>query len=108
MSDGKPETKLDRIKAYAASHPTDPFARYGLAMEYKNTGETDQAIAAFATLQAEFPQYVPAYLMAGYTLVAAGKPDEARAVYEAGLTAARAAGNQHAAGELQNALDDLD
>jgi hypothetical protein len=48
------------------------------------------------------------YLMCGQMLVKAGRKDEGREWLEAGITAAKAAGNSHALSELQSALGELD
>jgi tetratricopeptide (TPR) repeat protein len=100
--------KLDRIRSYAESHAQDPFAWYALAMELKGLSQVEEAVKVFERLMNEFPAYVPTYLQAGFTLQAAGNSAAARTAYEKGLTAARAAGNNHAASELQGALDSLD
>ena len=100
--------KLERIRAYAESHPTDPFAWYGVAMELRGLGRLEEAIEAFDKLVREFPAYVPTYLMFGFTLQAAGRSARAREIFEQGLAAAQKAGNNHAAGELQGALDTLE
>ena len=54
-----------------------------------------------------FPAYVPAYLMAGNHLARTGDPTGAAAVYERGLAAAKAAGDDHALGELEAARAEL-
>jgi tetratricopeptide (TPR) repeat protein len=101
---------MDRIatfKSFIQRSPTDPFPRYGLAMELKGRGDLDGAWAAFAELLAQFPDYVPTYLMAGGTLVALGRRDEAGDVYRRGLEAAAKKGDRHALGELESALAEL-
>jgi tetratricopeptide (TPR) repeat protein len=75
-----------------------------LALELKQRGLHDDAVAAFRELQSALPAYVPTYLMFGGLLRQLGRPDEARAVLEAGLVAARAAGDSHALSELTDAL----
>ena len=102
---------MDRIatfKTFIARTPTDPFPRYGLAMEYKTRGELAEAWTAFSELLAEFPTYVPTYLMAGGTLAALGRPAEAIEVYRRGVEVAGQQGNQHARGELATALAELE
>ena len=42
--------------------PDDAFARYGLALEYSNSGQTDQALAQFGTLLTKHPDYTAGYL----------------------------------------------
>ncbi|MFV8756239.1 tetratricopeptide repeat protein [Nannocystaceae bacterium ST9] len=87
--------------------PDEPFVRYGLAMEYRKLQRTDEAIAAFTGLLDRFPTYVPAYLMFGNLLDAAGRREQAIDVYERGLAAAERAGDDHALGELRAARDGL-
>src|SRR5262245_12347387 len=99
------QTRLERLKSYLETHPNEPLGLYGLALEYRGLGQLDEAVTLFYRLSQEHPEYVPTYLMAGNTLETLGRASEARDFYEKGITAARAAGNQHAAGELQGALD---
>jgi len=101
---------MDRIatfKSFIARTPTDPFPRYGLAMEHKTRGELDAAWAAFSELLDQFPDYVPSYLMAGGTLAALGRKAEAAAVYRRGIEAATRKSDLHARGELESALGEL-
>lgn len=95
--------RLEMLQQFVARAPNEPFPRYGLAMEFKKRGLLVEASAAFAELIRRSPSYVPAYLMAGQTLVAAGDPAGARAVFEQGIAAARTAGDDHALGELEAA-----
>jgi tetratricopeptide (TPR) repeat protein len=92
------------LKAFAAQRPSDPFPRYGLAMEYKNSGQLEQAREVFAALMTDHPAYTAAYLHAGNTLVALGRADEARTIYARGIEACTKAGDAHARGELEGAL----
>jgi tetratricopeptide (TPR) repeat protein len=101
---------MDRIatfKSFIARTPTDPFPRYGLAMEHKTRGELAEAWAAFSELLEQFPDYVPSYLMAGGTLAALGRKAEAAEVYRRGIAAATRKGDLHARGELDSALGEL-
>jgi tetratricopeptide (TPR) repeat protein len=101
---------MDRIatfKSFIQRTPADPFPRYGLAMEHKSRGELAEAWGAFTELLEQFPEYVPTYLMAGGTLVALGRRDEAADVYRRGIEAAARKGDQHARGELESALAEL-
>lgn len=101
---------MDRIatfKSFIAKSPKDPFPRYGLAMEHKTRGELDQAWTAFEELLAQFPDYVPTYLMAGGTLAALGRASEAAEIYRRGISTASQKGDSHARGELEAALAEL-
>ena len=99
---------MDRIaalKELLAANPADAFARYGLAMEYAKTGDISGALAEYNTILQHNPDYVPAYQMAGQTLMNDGRMAEARKMFESGIAAARRSGNQHAASEMQGMLD---
>jgi Tfp pilus assembly protein PilF len=102
---------MDRIatfKSFIERAPGDPFPRYGLAMEHRTRGDLAEAWAAFSNLLDHFPDYVPSYLMAGGTLVALGRKDEAASVYRRGIEVASRKGDSHARGELETALNELE
>jgi TolA-binding protein len=101
---------MDRIatfRSFISKAPSDPFPRYGLAMEYKGQGELAEAWGVFEELIQNFPDYVPTYLMAGGTLVALERKDDARAIYQQGIEVATRRGDQHARRELEGALAEI-
>lgn len=95
------------LQEIVAQNPKDAFARYGLAMEYANQGETDTALREFATLLEANPDYTPAYQMSAQTLMKAGREDEARKMLKDGIACAARTGNQHARSEMEALLDEL-
>ena len=97
-------TRLDILKNMVAQRPEDSFLRYGLAMEYRNSGDLQQAMDEFNALMAAAPDYVPAYFHAGQTLEQLGRPEDAAAVYRRGIDEAARKGDQHARSELEGAL----
>ena len=99
--------RIETFKTFIARTPTDPFPRYGLAMEYKGTGRLADAWTAFAELLESFPDYVPTYLMAGGVLVGLDRKSEAAEVLTKGIEVAGRRGDLHAKKELQAALDEL-
>jgi Tfp pilus assembly protein PilF len=101
---------LDRVatfRTFISRSPGDPFPRYGLAMELKARGDLAEAWTVFSELIQNFPDYVPTYLMAGGTLAALGKKDEAADTYRRGITVATTRGDQHARRELESALTEI-
>jgi len=100
-------SRLETLRRIAAQRPDDPFPAYGLAMELRRTGANDEALAAFAALEARVPDYVPQYLMHGQLLAELGRTDDARAVMTRGQAAAAKKGDAHAAGELAGAIAEL-
>jgi predicted Zn-dependent protease len=98
--------RLAYLEKLTSEGSTDPFAWYGLALEYKTLGRIDDALRTFQTLRQKSPDYVAMYLMCGQMLIDAGRAG-AREWLEAGVAAARAKRDTHALGELEAALDAL-
>ncbi len=101
---------MDRIatfKTFISRTPTDPFPRYGLAMEYKGRGDLEAAWTAFNELIEQFPDYVPTYLMAGGTLKDLGRKAEAADILARGVAAATKKSDTHAKKELEAALAEM-
>lgn len=101
-------TRLDILKSMVEQKPTDSFARYGLAMEYRNSGDLEAAMGEFRALMAANPDYSPAYFHGGQTLERLGRIEEAREVYHEGIEVTTRSGDQHAKSEMQGALDMLE
>jgi tetratricopeptide (TPR) repeat protein len=97
--------KLATLRSMVEQDPRNSFARYGLAMEHVSRAEYDLAMQEFEALLASNPDYVPAYYHAGRALEKLDRVDDARTMYESGITAARRKGDQHTLSELQAALD---
>ena len=79
--------RLEVLKNMAAQHPHDSFARYGLAMEYANSGDLENAIQEYRALLALNPSYSAAYYHGGQTLEKLGRREDARALYRQGIEA---------------------
>jgi tetratricopeptide (TPR) repeat protein len=104
MTPQEPNKRLALLERLLESGQADAFAHYGLAMEYKKLGRTDDALSVFETLRQKDEAYIPQYLMAGQMLAAAGRTADARVWLEQGIARARTAGNTHALSELEGAL----
>lgn len=99
--------RLEEIQNIIQLAPSDPFPRYGLAMEYKNLGDRESARRSFADLLERHPDYVPQYLMYGQLLIEMGDRSAAKQVLTAGIAQAEKSRNHHALGELRTSLDQL-
>lgn len=99
--------RLEMLSAFVAQNPKDAFARYGLAMEYANSGQTETALSEFGKLLEINPDYTAGYQMAGQTLLRAGRNDEAREMLKNGVASAQRTGNRHAQSEMEAMLDEL-
>jgi tetratricopeptide (TPR) repeat protein len=102
------DDRLAMLQEILTQDPANKLARYGLAMEFSNAGQTDAAVAEFQKLIAQDPAYANAYFMAAQALHRAERKDEARAMLAQGIAAAQKAGNQHAESEMQGMLDELE
>ena len=101
---------MDRIAALTeilAANPEDSFARYGLALEYSNTGQTEQALTEFKKLIEKNADYTPAYFMAAQALAKADRIEEAKRMLVDGISSARRTGNTHAQSEMTAMLEEL-
>ena len=86
--------------------PKNVLARYGLAMEFANSGQTDRALEEFGKLLATNPDYPAAYFMSAQTLAKANRVDEAKKMLVDGIAAAQRPdrrGNRHGSAPGGNA-----
>src|SRR5918912_914339 len=99
--------RLESLKQLVAEYPNDAFARYGLALEYVNSGQTETALQEFAKLLEQHPDYTAGYQMAAQTLLREGRNDQARQLLQEGIACARRARNALAESEMHQTLDEL-
>ena len=99
--------RLSMLKDILAQNPSDAFARYGLAMEYSNAGQVEDALREFGALLTANPDYTAGYFMAAQTLAREGREEEARKMLRAGIAAAQRTRNQHAQSEMEAMLQEL-
>lgn len=99
-----PEKRIEAFRRMLEARPDEPFARYSLAMALRGAGQGEEAVREFEELRRRRPDYVPTYLMLGQLLEMLGRGAEAARAYQAGIAAARQTGNDHARGELEQAL----
>jgi len=105
MSDAL-RSRRQMLEEFLAANPADAFARYGLAMECINAGDTAAAEGHFSQLVTAHPEYVPGYYHYGQLQVRLGHGDDARKTFRAGIAAAQKAGDAHALSELEAALEE--
>jgi tetratricopeptide (TPR) repeat protein len=96
---------MQALQGMLDQDPANTFARYGLAMEYANSGDYSGAVAQYRTLLEHNPDYAAAYYHGGRALEKMGDLDGARAMWEQGIAVTTRTGDLHTRSELQAALD---
>jgi predicted Zn-dependent protease len=99
--------RLEMLQELLAEFPDDAFARYGLAMEYANSGDAETALREFTTLLEKHPDYTAGYFMAAQTLAKVNRTEEAREMLRKGISSAERANNAHARSEMEAMLAEL-
>ena len=100
-------SRIETLTEMLSHDPTNVFARYGLAIEYSNSGQTEQAVKEFQTLLSAHPDYTAGYFMAAQTMAKSGRQDEAVKMLREGITVAAKKGDSHAQSEMQAMLDEM-
>lgn len=95
------------LRGFIAQKPNDPFPRYALAQELKNTGDLPGSWAEFSALLENHKDYVPAYFHGGGVLVSMGRKVEAKAVFEQGIVLCESVGDSKTRAELVGALAEV-
>lgn len=101
---------MDRVALLTeilSQNPSDAFARYGLALEYSNSGNVDRALEEFSKLLAAHPDYTAGYFMAAQALARVQRVEEAKKMLTDGIASAKRTGNTHAQSEMEGMLADL-
>ncbi|WP_337177075.1 hypothetical protein [Paludisphaera sp.] len=89
--------------------PTDPFLRYGLAMQCLREGDADEGRERLKSLVADRPdEEIAAYQQLGQSYAESEEFAEAAEWLRAGIEKARAKGDAHAAAEMEGLLGSFD
>lgn len=99
--------KIKKLQEFLGRQPEDTFLMHALALEYVKQDDLPMAKEWFERVLATDPGYTGTYYHLAKLLETMGKKDEAIGVYERGMAACTAAGDQHAYRELQAAYEDL-
>ena len=100
--------RIEKIKAFLKDVPADCFLNHALALEYVKLGDEANARKHFELNMANDPGYVATYYHLGKLLERVGEQENAKGVYEKGMTEAKAAKDMHSYSELQGALEEID
>ena len=98
-------SRVEKLQELLRQDPNSTFARYGLAQEYANAGQLEEAVGEYDSLLAANPGYAAAYYHGGQALERLGRIDAARDLYRRGIAVTTQSGDEHARSELEAALD---
>jgi len=92
-----------------AEEPTDLFLRYGLAIQCLREGDVEEGRQRLLTLIAEHPEnQVAAYQQLAQSYADTAETQAAAATLRTGIAKAQAAGDRHAAAEMQQMFESLE
>ena len=92
--------RLSMIEKMLAQGSRDPFVWYAKAMELRVLGRIQEALEAYQSVIREFPDYVPAYLMAAQVALEVNADEIAKGLLQTGRAIAIEQADQHAASEM--------
>ncbi len=99
--------RLAQLLKLHEADPVDPFCTYAIGLEYAKAGRHDEALAWLDKTIGLDDRYCYAYFQKARLLIERGDEATARQVLQDGMQAARAAGDEHAYGELAGLLQTL-
>lgn len=100
--------RRQKLEQSLAEDPGDTFLRYGLAMQCLREGDLNEGRDRLRSLIADYPDdQVAAYQQLGQSHAETGEIEAAKVVLQTGILKARARGDWHAAGEMEQLINSL-
>ncbi len=99
--------RIEKLKEYLQASPRDNFLQHALALEHIKQGQEAEARGLFEEILQRDPNYIGSYYHLAKLLERTGEQTLAIEWYEKGMAAAKAAGENHAYGELRSAYEEL-
>jgi tetratricopeptide (TPR) repeat protein len=97
-------TRLETLQKMLEKQPNDSFLLYGIAMEFKKSGQSGEALTMLAKVIEADSGHGYAWFQRGQIEESRGDIAAAKAAYTAGIIAAEKSGDAHARSELEGAL----
>ncbi len=102
------KSRREMIEQMLVAEPNDVFLRYSLGMEFAREERAAEAVIQLRALIADVPNYVPAYFQAAQILLKDGDTPAAAELLRAGIVAAQAQSDLHAAEEMSALLAQIE
>lgn len=100
--------RLEALLNLQKKDPNDSFILYGIALEYMSAKNYEEAEKYFKDLLFLDPKYVPAYMQFARLKENQNEIEDARSLYKRGIKIAKETGDNHAAKEMEEFLDELE
>lgn len=98
------ERRISLLKKFLETDPNDSFSRYALALDYIKLNRLDDAAKELEHLLTHTPDYTATYYHLGKVYEQQGRTEDAKKVYQTGITLTAQRGEAHANKELREAL----
>lgn len=98
-------TRLDQLRAMLAEEPGDAFIRYAIALEYKRSGNMEEAVVQLERLLTDDPKYIACYYQLALLYADLGRADDALRACDAGALQCLVTGDRKARTELMQLKD---
>ncbi len=98
--------RMERITSMLKDMPQDPFLRFALAKEWEKKEAWEKALAEYAWLAENAPDYTGTYYHYGHLLIQLDRPDRAKEVFETGMEITLKQGDRHTHGELRTLFEE--
>ena len=95
--------RLQQLMAFLEATPNEPFILFAIAKEYEKHDDKENALKYYLNIKQEHPKYVGLYYHLGKLYEKLEQYETAFDTYVEGMKVAKAAGDQHALGELAQA-----
>ena len=99
--------RIEKLKEFLESSPSDSFLQHALALEYSKRGDEKSARTLFEEILTREPGYIGSYYHLAKLLERINETDAAIGWYEKGMEAAKKAGDNHALSELRSAYEEM-
>ena len=100
--------RLDSLLKLLEKEPGDSFLLYGIALEYMSASSFEDAEKYFKSLLVADDKYVPAYMQYARLKERQNEIERAKELYKQGIRIAKEKGDNHAAKEMEEFLDELE
>jgi Flp pilus assembly protein TadD len=99
--------RIEALQHLLESHPNDPRAHFGLALEYERLEQWSEVVAHLQAYLSASDDEGNAHGRLARALLQLGRLPEARASFQAGIEAANRHGHPTMAAELEEELEEI-